>query len=57
MKSVSLHPNIRFVSLSDNEGEFGLLLQHYNGTVLNVVEVHDKDEFTSVYEGMVSLCN
>ena len=57
MKSVNLHPNIRYVSLSDDDGNFGLLLQHHDGVVMNVVEVHDKDEFSSVYEGMRSLCN
>ena len=55
MKVVQLTPHIRYVPLSDDEGEFGLLMNHLNDTVLNVVEVHDKDEFTDAFNSMVSL--
>ena len=55
MKTASLTPHIRYVALSDEDGDFGILLHHLNGHVLNAVEVHDKEEFTNVYESMVSL--
>ena len=55
MKTAPLTPNITYVSLSDDDGTFGLLLQHFNGNVINAVEVYDKEHFTDVYNSMVSL--
>ena len=55
MKSATLTPNITYVSLSDDDGEFGLLLNHFNGNVINAVEIHSREQFKSVYDGMVSL--
>ena len=50
MQSAQLHPNIRYVALSDDEGDFGLLIHHEGDYLYNVIEVHDKGEFTRVYE-------
>ena len=55
MSSVQLTPYIRYVSLSDDEGTFGLLLHHLNETILNAVEVQDKEMFTRVFNDMVAL--
>ena len=55
MTSAQLTPYIRYVSLSDDDGEFGILLHHLNETILNAVEIHDKDMFTRVFNDMVSL--
>ena len=41
--------------LSDEDGEFGILLNHLNGNVINAVEVHDRDSFTNVFNSMVAL--
>ncbi len=42
MKTASLTPHIRYIALNDDDGEFGILLHHLNGHVLNAVEVHDR---------------
>ena len=55
MKSAQLTPNIRYVSLSDTDGEFGILLNHINGTLINAVEVYDQDQFKSVFADMAVL--
>ena len=55
MKSAQLTPNITYVSLSDEEGDFGILLNHYNGNVINAVEVYSRESFTNVYNDMVAL--
>ena len=55
MKSAQLTSNIRYVSLSDGDGEFGILLNHINGTLINAVEVYDQDMFKSVFADMAVL--
>ncbi len=55
MTSAQLTPHIRYVSLSDDDGDFGILLNHLNGIVINAVEVYDRAHFTRVFNEMVSL--
>lgn len=55
MSSVQLTPYIRYVPLSDDDGEFGILLQHFNDTVINAIEVYDKAHFTRVFDEMNQL--
>ena len=55
MKTADLTPHIRYVPLSDEDGEFGILLNHLNGNVINAVEVYDREHFTSVFNSMVAL--
>ena len=55
MKTAPLTPYITYVSLTDDDGDFGILLNHYNGNVVNAVEVYDKDHFSRVYDEMVAL--
>ena len=50
MKAIQLSSNIRFLSLEDNEGTFGLFLVHSRDSVYETREVHSKEEFTQVYE-------
>jgi len=50
MKVVSLTDNIRFFSLEDNEGSFGLLVDVKRGLF---AEVYTKEEFTEVYNQFV----
>ena len=50
MKAVQLSPNIRFVSMSDDEGTMGLFLVHSRDKVFETREVHSREEFTQVYE-------
>ena len=55
MTTIDLTTHIRYVPLSDDDGEFGILLNHLNGNVINAVEVHDRDSFTNVFNSMVAL--
>ena len=55
MRSAQLHDNIRYISLSDDEGDFGILLHHDGEHVYNAYEVYDKEHFTRVYEELVEL--
>ena len=48
MQTVTISPNIRYVSLSDEDGDFGLFLHMFNGQLLNAHEVHSRDEFVNV---------
>ncbi len=50
MKAIQLSPNIRFLSMSDDEGTFGLFLVHSRDKVYETREVHSKEEFTQVYD-------
>lgn len=50
MKTAQVTPNIRYISLSDDDGEFGIFIVHLNGYVYHTQEVYDRDEFTRVYE-------
>tara|TARA_R110002012_G_scaffold131571_2_gene284192 strand:- start:83 stop:289 length:207 start_codon:yes stop_codon:yes gene_type:complete len=50
MQSAQLLPNLRYISLSDDEGTFGLFIHHEGPTVLETYQVMDKEQFTSVYE-------
>ena len=50
MKAVQLSPNIRFLSLSDDEGTFGIFLVHSHDSVYETREVHSREEFTEVYQ-------
>ena len=50
MKAVQLSPNIRFLSMSDNDGVFGLFLVHSSDSVYETREVHSREEFTEVYQ-------
>ena len=55
MKSAQLHPNIRYVSLNDDDGDFGILLHHDGDYVYAAVEVDSRDMFTEVYNEMIAL--
>ena len=54
MTIVQLTPHIRYVPLSDDDGEFGLLINHVNDTIVNSVEVHDREQFTDAFNRFVA---
>ena len=54
MKAVQLSPNIRFLSLSDDEGTFGLFLVHNSDSVYETREVHSREEFSEVYQELTT---
>ena len=55
MVSAQLHPNIRYVSLNDDDGDFGILLHHDGDYVYAAVEVDSRETFTEVYNEMLAL--
>ena len=55
MKSAQLHPNIRYVSLADNDGDFGILIHHDADFVYSAVEVDSREMFTEVFDEMIAL--
>ena len=50
MKAIQLSPNVRFLSMSDDEGTLGLFIVHSRDNVYETREVHSREEFTEVYE-------
>ena len=50
MKSAQLSPNLRYVSLSDDEGVFGLFVVHEGDRVRYTIEVTNYDEFRATVE-------
>ena len=55
MTSAQLHPNIRYVSLKDDDGDFGILVHHDGDYVYAVVEVDSREMFTEVFDEMIAL--
>ena len=55
MQTAQLHPNIRYVSLTDDDGDFGILLHHDGNYVYAAVEVDSREMFVEVYEEMLAL--
>ena len=49
MKTAQLLPNIRYVSMSDDDGDFGMFLVHEGNYVYHAHEVHSREEFSRVY--------
>ena len=45
MKSVQVFPNVRYVSLQDDEGPFGMFLISEDNSLYSVREVQSKEEF------------
>ena len=54
MTFVQLTPHIRYIPLSDGEGDFGLLINHVNDTIVNTVEVYDREQFTDAFNRFVA---
>ena len=55
MHFIQLTPFIRYVALSDDDGDLGIMLHTYNGQVLNAIEIHSREQFTTVYNELVDL--
>ena len=50
MKAVQLNDNIRLVTMSDNEGDFGILINHVGNRVLSTFEWADEEELKAGIE-------
>ena len=53
-RPVQLTPNLRYLSMNDDEGIFGLFIVHLNGEVVRTIEVYNEDEFKSVYNELTT---
>ena len=45
MQSINLTDNLRYISLTDEEGTFGIFVRHEGDNVTEVIEVNNYDEF------------
>lgn len=50
MQTAQLAPNLRYVSLSDDDGIFGLFVVHEGDRVRYTIEVTNYDEFRATVE-------
>ena len=53
-RPVQLTPNLRYLSMNDDEGIFGLFIVHLNGEVVRTIEVYNEDEFKSTYNELTT---
>ena len=52
--AIQLTPNLRYMSLNDEEGVFGLFILHLNNEVIRTIEVYNEDEFKNVYNELTT---
>tara|TARA_R110002012_G_scaffold10705_4_gene48516 strand:- start:3610 stop:3837 length:228 start_codon:yes stop_codon:yes gene_type:complete len=50
MQTAQLLPNLRYISMSDDEGVFGLFIVHDGDRVRYTIEVTNYDEFRATVE-------
>jgi hypothetical protein len=50
MQTAQLAPNLRYVSMSDDDGVFGLFVVHEGDQVRYTIEVTNYDEFRATVE-------
>ena len=55
MQSAQITPNIRYVSLNDDAGVFGLLIHHNEEHIYAAIEVDSLEAFREAYDEMVAL--
>ena len=55
MHTAQISPNIRYISLDDNDGEFGIFIVHLNDYIYHTHEVYSRQEFVKVYEELQSV--
>ncbi len=55
MKTAQLHPNVRYVSLTDDDGDFGILVHHDGDYIYACVEVDSKEMFTEVFNEIMAI--
>ena len=49
MQTAQISPNIRYVSLDDEDGAFGIFIVHLNDYIYHAQEVYSRQEFVKVY--------
>ena len=48
MKGIQLTPQLRYVPLSDEKGDFGLVIYHQFEQLIQTFEVHTREELLSL---------
>ncbi len=57
MQTVQLLPNLRYVSMSDDEGVLGLFIHHEGETIYETYEVSSREAFVEVFNMFDSVGN
>ena len=55
MQSVQISPNLRYISLNDDSGTFGVFLVHAGDKVFRTYEVSSREEFTATYNKLTQV--
>ena len=55
MKSVQISPNVRYVSLDDEDGNFGIFVVHSGSQVFRTYEVSTREEFVETYDTLTQV--
>ncbi len=55
MQSVQISPNLRYISLNDESGVFGVFLVHEGKQVFRTYEVSSREEFATTYDKLTQV--
>lgn len=55
MKSVRLSDNLRYVSLTDDDGDLGMFVIHEGNRISYTLEVNNREEFVSALTTLKSI--
>lgn len=55
MKSVRLSDNLRYVSMSDDDGDLGMFVIHEGNKISYTLEVNNREEFVSALTTLKSI--
>ena len=50
MKATQISPNIRYISMDDEDGNMGIFIVHLNDYIYHTQEVYSREEFVKVYQ-------
>ncbi len=50
MSGIQLTPNLRFLSLNDDQGSFGLLIAHSKNHVHYTIQIESREELVAAIE-------
>ena len=55
MQSVQISPNLRYVALNDESGDFGVFVVHAGNQVFRTYEVSSREEFVATYDKLTQV--
>ena len=50
MKSIQLNENLRYIQLSDEQGDFGVLIIHHGNRVNYTIQIESREELVAAIE-------